>query len=212
MNKLSFRESRYQKNSFNPDQSSQSVVLTISNHSTVFENYLNVNKLIPVFTALKVTHLIIECQQIFVRGLIRILHLSPNLNSLKIQALSLLKPICLSNEETETLDLISKNNKIIKVNLGQINELAEVQFLINLCPNLQYFEVNCPIKIDLKSLAKFILMQTTQSIAQLRTLCINGNKPNDEIIKELQDMINRGQWFQNYTITCTEEKICIQLE
>ncbi len=80
------------------------------------------------------------------------------------------------------------------MNLRQINDLAEVQFLINLFPNLQYFEVDCSVKIDLKSLGKSILIQTTQ----LRTLYLNGNKPNDEIIKELQDMINRGQWFHNY--------------
>jgi len=83
---LFFRESRSEKNSSSSDRPSQSVVLTISNGSTVSSDYIYIDKLIPFFATLKITDLIIECQQTFVGKLIGTLGSSPNLNSLNIRA------------------------------------------------------------------------------------------------------------------------------
>ncbi len=202
----------FNKNSFNSDQPSQSVVLTISDRFTISEPIIDVDIFAPIFTVFQITHLIIECRNIPIQALIPILHLSPNLNSLKIQSLSLLKLESLSKTEVETRDLVSKKNNITKINIEQINELAEVQCLIELCPRMQYFQFGCFDKIDLKSLVKSILMQTTHIITELRTLCLINKDLNDKMVKDLQEMINRGQWFRNYTSIYIDEKIYVQSE
>ncbi len=77
---------------------------------------------------------------------------------------------------------------------------------------MDYFEVDCSDEIDMKLLVRSILTKTTRSISQLRTVCLNGQKSSDEMIKELEDMIHHEQLLQNYTITCIEKKIHIQCE
>ncbi|CAF4146710.1 unnamed protein product, partial [Rotaria sordida] len=74
------------KNTFNSDQSFQSIILIICDCSST------VDILIPICSALSITHLIIQCQEIFIEKLIKILHLLPNLDSLKIQSLAFSKP------------------------------------------------------------------------------------------------------------------------
>ncbi len=211
-----FREEWYQlnehnKNSCNADQPSQSVILTSSTRCFDVYHLLYIGRLVPIFGALYINHLIIESRDIPVSILVQFISLSPSLNSLKIRSLSLLDPRYLFNQDAIAIDFISKKKNITKVNLEQINELEEVRFLINLCPHLQYFQVGCSDKVDLKSLVRLILMKTTQTITELRTLCLNVKQPNDGMIKELQDVINHGDWFQNYTIMYIDEKIYIQL-
>jgi hypothetical protein len=211
-----FREEWYQlnkhnKNSSNADQPSQSVILTSSTRCFDVHHLLYIDRLGPIFGALYINHLIIESRDISVSMLVQIISLSPSLNSLKIRSLSLLNPRYLFNQDAIAIDFISKKNNITEVNLEQINELEEVRFLINLCPHLQYFQVGCSDKVDLKSLVRSILMKTTQTITELRTLCLDVKQPNDGMIKELEDVINHGHWFQNYTIMYIDEKIYIQL-
>jgi hypothetical protein len=150
---------------------------------------------------MQITHLIIDCPNIHMKSLIELLHSLPNLYSLKLYS------VLLSN-----FRLVSTIDHLIKVNLGRINELRDVEFLIDLCPNMDYFEVDCSDEIDMKLLVRSILTKTTRSISQLRTVCLNGQKSSDEMIKELEDMIHHEQLLQNYTITCIEKKIHIQCE
>jgi hypothetical protein len=112
----------------------------------------------------------------------------------------------------ETLDLVSKKNNITKVNFEQINELAQVELLIKLCSRMQYFQLGYSAKIDLKLLVRSVLMQTTQIITELRTLCLSNKNSNDRMVKDLQDMISHGQWLRTYTVMRIDEKIYIQSE
>ncbi len=208
-----YQLNEHNKNSFNTNQLYQSVVLTDTFDSIDFWDCSYIDQLNPILAALQINHLIIECRSIPVRRLIKLLHLLPNLNLLKMHSLSFPKSRRhRSDIELQTIDLISKKNNITKVNLEQINKFKEVEFLINLCPHLQYFQVGCSDKVDLKSLVTSILMKTTQIITELRTLCLDVKQPNDGMIKELQDVINHEHWFQNYTIVYINEKIYIQLE
>jgi len=201
------------KNYSNSTQLSQSVVLTIlDRYSVDLDIIFSIDDTSSVCTVLQITHLIIKCRNIFIGALIELLHFLPKLDSLKICSLSLLKPRCLLKDEVESLRLISKKNNITKVNLERINELAEVQFLIDLCSRMQYFEVDCSSKIDIKLLVRFILMKTIRCISHLCTLCLSGTEANDEMVKKLQDMINLEQLLYDYTIKCIDDKIYIRLK
>jgi hypothetical protein len=175
-------------------------------------NSFLISDISPVFTVLQINHLIIECHDIFIGTLIEILRLLPNLDSLKVYSLALVKRRCLSVPEVETFRLVSKNNKITKVNLERINELAEIEFLIDLCPSMEYFEVYCSDEIDLKLFVRFILMKTNRCIPNLCTLCLSITEENDTMVKTLQEMINLEALLDDYTITRIYDKIYIQLK
>jgi hypothetical protein len=161
---------------------------------------------------MRITHLIIDCPNIHRKSLIKLLYSLPHLNSLKLYSLSLSKLECLPNENEEDYRLISTIDTITKVNLGRINELRDIGFLIDLCPNMDYFQVDYSDKINMKLLVRSILTKITRSITQLRIVCLHVQKPSQGIIKELKDMIHRERLLQNYTVTCIDKKICIQLE
>ncbi len=212
-----FRKKWYELNEFvknysNPIQLSQSVALTILNPFYIDWDNFMIDDFNLLFIELQITHLIIECHDIYIAALIELLNLLPNLDSLKVYSLSLLKPRCLFKEEVEILRLVSKKNNITKVNLARINELAEVQFLIDLCPRMQYIEVDCSNEIDIKLLVRFILMKTIRCISHLCTLCLSGKEANNGMVEQLQEMINLEQLLHHYTIMYIDEKIYIQLK
>ncbi|CAF3151709.1 unnamed protein product, partial [Rotaria sp. Silwood2] len=143
-----YRKYWYELNEFEKNysysiQQSQSIVFTILDRFYIDWKDFFISDFSPIFNTLKITHLVMECQNIFIGTLIELLQFLPNLDSLKICSLSLVKPRCLYKEEVEILHSISKNNKITKVNIERTSELAEVQFLIDLCPHMQYFESSC---------------------------------------------------------------------
>jgi hypothetical protein len=207
----SFRERWYSINGFNPLHLSPSVVLNRAGFQIEW-NQFSIDSIISVFITMRIAHLIIDCPNIHRKSLIKLLHSLRNLYSLKVYSVSLSEPECLPNEEEEDFRLVSTIDTITKVNLGRINELRDVEFLIDLCPNMDYFEADYSDEIDMKLLVRSIITKTTQSTNQLRTVCLHGQKPGDGITQELEDMIHHEQLLQNYTITYIDKKICIQLE
>jgi hypothetical protein len=202
--------SKLDQNDSNAVQLSQPVFLTITHSSYINWVDFFIGDISPAFETLQIAHLIIECQSIFVGAIIKLLRFLPNLDSLKVRSLSLLKPRCLSKEEVETLRSVSKNNKITKLNLQRTDELAEIQFLIDLCPRMQYFEVDCSRIIDLNSLVRFILMKTTRCIPHLRTVCLCVTEANDKMVEQVQTMINLEKLLHDYTTTYLPGKIYVQ--
>jgi hypothetical protein len=172
--------------------------------------YFDIDDIIPVLTLLQITHLIIEYPDIFIGNLIEIVRFLPHLDSLKVHSLSLLKPRCLSIEEVETLRSVSKNAKITKVSLQRIGELAEIQFFIDLCPRMQYLEIDCSRIIDLNLLVRFIIMKTTRCIPHLCALCLCVKEANYEMVEKVQNMINLEKLLHDYTITYVSNKIYLQ--
>ncbi len=132
--------------------------------------------------------------------LVSLINQLPNLNALSVQAISL--------KETNTSPSTSNHNKITKLNLGNVDELIEVQFLLDLCPLIKYFEIKNWYKIDHKLLVRFILTHKISNTPML--LCITKNV--DKTIEELQEMINFEKLTHEYKIKYINEKIYIQLK
>jgi hypothetical protein len=76
---------------------------------------------------------------------------------LKISSLSISQPRCLSNEERSILYTISSTIQITKVNLGKMNDIEEIYFLLEYCPHLLYLKVDYVRRMDMKSFVRLIL-------------------------------------------------------
>jgi hypothetical protein len=155
---------------------------------------------ISLFVLLRITRLDVLYTGIFIGTLIDLINHLPNLESMRVLSLLLLKPRCLSVEEVNTFRLVSNNNKITKVNIQWTTDLAQIQFLIDLCPSMHYLEINCSVNIDLKSLVRFILMKDLKYIPCLCRLCLHIPKDNHRMVEELQEMINFERLRRDYTI------------
>ncbi|CAF4163813.1 unnamed protein product [Adineta steineri] len=164
----------------------------------------------PILLLVPITCLNITCWKIFIGSLIELVVCLPNLNSLVVSSLTMIKPRCLSVEETTALRWLSKNNVITKVKLHRMNDLAEIQFLFDLCSSMEYLEVDCTDKICPKQLLRFILMKNIKSIPKLSSFCFGISVKKQNIIDELITMINLEQLCHNYTIKQIQNKIYLR--
>ncbi|CAF4352541.1 unnamed protein product [Rotaria sp. Silwood2] len=161
------------------------IQMTVEDYILTERFQLNINKLKATFIAIRFTHLNINNNNMCISMLIEILRLLPNLESLKISSLSMLQSTVLSFEDIKKYILISIINKITKVKLDKITEKKQIQFLINLCPRMQYFEVDCMSNADLSTFMTFILINQMTHIPNLCFLCLNVPNANENMIKNL---------------------------
>ncbi|CAF2946768.1 unnamed protein product [Rotaria sp. Silwood2] len=203
-----------------PDQqesSTSSTMISESNHLNIIDlSYFQPNEtyydmLSPILTNLSITCLNITLSTIFIGTLIDFIRCLPNLDSLVISSLEMLQPRCLSIEETRNFRLLSDNNKITKVNLKQMNDLEEVQFFLDLCPRMTYFEVNCTDYVGPENVLRFILMKNIRYIRNLSLLCLKVSRTNLNIVDNLKHTIDFEQLCHNYTIKQIDNRIYLRL-
>lgn len=185
------------------------MVLTIPDPIYIEWDEFSLGDFQAVLTSLPIAHLILECLDMFAGVLIMLMRSLPQLDSLQIYSLSLSKPRSFSTEERETFRLISKTNRITKINIERIAELAEVQFIMDLCPHVQYLEVCCSNNIDIPSLVRFVSMKIHRSFSHLSVLRMHGKRVNGRMVRTLAEMIGQEQLLQKYRINFREEKMSV---
>ncbi|CAF4951081.1 unnamed protein product [Rotaria sp. Silwood1] len=177
-----------------------SIQMTIEDYMLTEQYRSNINKLKPTFSAIRFTHLNINNNNISISMLIEILRLLPNLESLKLSSLSIIQSTTLSVEDTKQYLLVSVMNQITKVKLNKVTEKIQIQFLINLCPRMQYLEVDCMSYTDLEMFMTFILINQITHIPDLYCLCLNVPNANDHMIKTIALTIELETIIDNYKI------------
>jgi hypothetical protein len=184
------------------------IYLFLINPSPVEWSIPFMDKISPILLAIQFTSLFVSFSDLSIRTLVKIIGLLPNLDSLRVFTLSLHPFSSLSIEDAESLRLVSISNKITRVWQALTFELTD--FLIDLCPRMEHFELNWIKNTDLDRLVRIILMKTTTHIPKLHSLCINSNKANDEKVHELQKMIDSEKLLSDYTIKCSGDYISLR--
>ncbi|CAF1329204.1 unnamed protein product [Rotaria sordida] len=168
---------------------------------------ININR---IRTIAKVYHLEIN-GEIFLRTLLDILLLLPQLHSLKISSLVLPRRTYLTEYEAEILSFISNDNKIKELCLDEIVNVNELHFLIRLCHYMNYFQINSINNIDVELFVRTVLMEMKVNYNhQLRSLYFHVPLVNDEIIRKLEKMINSEKLLLDYTIKYVFDKIYLE--
>jgi hypothetical protein len=184
--------------------------LTVIDHFDIDSDESFIDIVGPILLTIQITHLNITRSTIFVGTLISLVKYLPNIESLIISCLVMMNPRCLSVEESRTLRLISNNNKIIKVNLQRMSDLAQVQLLLDLCPHMEYLKVNCTNDISHERFVRFILMKDIKYIHNLSSLCLNVPPTNEDIVDKCKKMIDLEQLCHNYIIKQIDNQIYLQ--
>ncbi|UJR14359.1 hypothetical protein I4U23_001355 [Adineta vaga] len=148
-------------------------------------------------------HLKINCQQISINTLIKLVYCLSELLSLQISNLSVSKLRKLSSYEKEIVRITSRKSKIIEISLKQIIEFEQVKFFIDLCPRIEYLNLNCLHDINLEILIRKILIE---NISHLREVCFHDWKGN---MNDFKAMINHQEQFCNYTMKSFDKKISL---
>jgi hypothetical protein len=191
-------------------QFSQTIELSIWDYGCLASDISIIDKLNPMLSALKINSLFVSFNEVPISTFLTLIHLLPNLDSLSVRSLPLQGLSKLSTEDTETLRLVSNSNKITKVWLPSEFECAE--FLIGLCPRIEFLKVTDMIETEVKKLVRFVLMKTVTNIPHLHSLILDVPNEDDQMIHKLQKMIDFKNLRTDFTIKRSGDGIVLQLK
>lgn len=177
------------------------------------EDFIEEMKSCSIMTAS--THLMVDYQQPLHGTVIEIIDLLPNLHSLEITSMPSPEANLLSTKASEMFLSVCNTNKIAKVKLNQMKKIEQIYFLMDLCPQMEYLEVNCETEKDVISIVTFV---TRNSIKHMRHLhCLRLSVPNagEKLVENLKIIIDferpffSDQTFISYEIHRVQNKIFI---
>jgi hypothetical protein len=180
------------------------IQLTINGISSEERNRLFIDQFKSTFITVQFTHLNINCKNIPIGMLVRIIGLLPNLDALKVSSLPLIPSGWLFDNDGEICFLTSINNKITKVNLEKMIDIEHVHFLLYMCLCIQYFQLDVPKEMDVEMLVRFILIKSSTYIPHLCSLCLSIPNANEEIVHQIQKLIESEKLLTKYMI----KRIC----
>ena len=172
-----------------------------------------VDTIFSFISKFQITHLDIDCQKMIYSKFIKLLSILPNVNFLGILSLSCFKLKCLSQEETEFVQSWTQNNKITKLKLKSFSaetDLQKVQFFIDHCPRMEYLELKCENNFNMEMIIRSVLMKNINKFLYFNSFCLWVLLANNNMIKQLEEIINLEKFIDDYKITCTSEKIYLK--
>ncbi|CAF1308346.1 unnamed protein product [Rotaria sordida] len=105
----------------------------------------------------------------------------------------------------------STRNQITKVYLKKMIQIEEINFLIELCPQITYLNVGFLNNINTELVVRFVLMKVNiEHNHQLRLLCVHIRAIDNEMIEKLHKMIYFEQLLANYTIKRISDDMYLQ--
>ncbi|CAF4073921.1 unnamed protein product, partial [Rotaria sp. Silwood1] len=147
------------------------------------------NQVKHVLNLTQIYHLNIE-QEISINRLMQIIHLLPDLITLKINSLSFYRSITFTNQVFPTTSSIEHAKKIKYVYLEKTHKIQDIYFLMTFCPQMEYLNVECIKNKNIELFLRNILhVINNNRYEYLRLLCIYITKADDQMIKRLNKMI-----------------------
>ncbi|CAF1097848.1 unnamed protein product [Adineta ricciae] len=187
---------------FIPDRSSSSTTLFLLEQSRLTDYHAGlIDKLAVLFTLVQIQWLSLQYRTTFAGILLDVLRHLPNLKILQIRSLSLDEPRYLNDEEKEIYRSISTNNQIKSLYIKEVTELAQIQFLIDLCSSLQYLIIDNLSNLSMKSVLELILFKNYEHVSRLRKLVINIREPCQRTLMEAQNMVHSDERCNKHAVS-----------
>ncbi|CAF1360040.1 unnamed protein product [Rotaria sordida] len=186
------------------------IVFRSNDNPTKRENQFFLDKFKSAFVDIHFTHLNINCKNICINMLLKIIQLLPYLNSLKVSSLPIIQSDLLFSNHGKILSSTLINNKITEVSLENVNHIEQVYFILYLCHRMQYFQLDVPKDIDLNVLVRFILKESAINTRSLNSLYLSIPNANEYMIDQLQKLITSEKLLLNFNIKCICNNIFVK--
>ncbi|CAF1276540.1 unnamed protein product [Adineta steineri] len=180
-----------------PTKSTQLTIKYVYSRESPFILFNQIKRILNVT---QIYHLNIE-QQISNERLMQIIHLLPNLISINIYSLEFYREISFLNQGYPTTSAFEHAKKIKYVCLGTASTIKDIYFLMSFCPQMEYLSVECIENMNIQLFLKDILKEINQKHYEyLHLLCIFIRTADDQMIKQLNQMIYDEKLLLDYTI------------
>ncbi|CAF3714784.1 unnamed protein product [Rotaria socialis] len=157
----------------------------------------------------KISCLHIEFKYFSIAVLIEFLHLLPNLDSLTLFIHFSNQTMKLTEEQNNMIRATSTMNQIIKINVEQAFELNQIDLFIDLCPRIEYINIQCKDYIQLESIIRLIL---TKNNCNLQFLYFSIPDADDEMVQKIKAIIYSEQSVVPFKIQRISKNIYLQWE
>jgi hypothetical protein len=114
----------------------------------------------------------VNCHRFPFEQVIELLHVTPNIHTLKLDSILLYRTDSVSIQQNDIFRLVSNTNTIINVTIDKESTLDKIQLLVALFPRLQYLTINLYEK-DWESIARFLLLKLNDNTRHLSSLCVS---------------------------------------
>ena len=205
----SFRKQWYDLESSCQSDTSLRLSLTCSTVTKDLEWYAEA--ICEVCTETPFRHLEFRRKPVDLITLLNIITQFTELDSLKIHSLSVTSNSYVS-VDTVFRRFLNNDNQITKVFLETITEIDVVDFLTKLCPQLYYLHIDCINTTDVKGFIRSVLSKLDQSrSAKCHFLSFRLPTINDEIFRQLNELLYVGKPIRHYTIQRQQpDRICFE--
>ncbi|CAF4217004.1 unnamed protein product [Rotaria sp. Silwood2] len=143
--------------------------------------------------------------------LMEILHLLPDIITLKIFSLTILKQGNLSNDEIGFLCILLPKNQIQKIYFENMEDVDELYMLLLICSRINHLQIQCINYTHAELLMELILTEIKGvSNSLLRLLCFSIPEAHDEMIEKFEKMIDRENLRFDFIIKHVMDKIYLK--
>ncbi|UJR17010.1 hypothetical protein I4U23_003908 [Adineta vaga] len=149
----------------------------------------------------------------FIGNVIEIFNLLPYLDSLKISSITLPTETLLTMNELEEFNDAANHNDITKVYLEKMNTFDDVLFLIDLFPQVEYLQIGCTSDVDIQLFLQVIFKKMNdKGDFNLHLLAVRIPIADDQMVKQIQNMITFDGLLFDYKVTRTNDTISLLIE
>jgi hypothetical protein len=164
-----------------------------------------------ILTIKKIFHLDIVEKHISDHILTQLIKLLPDLITLKLHSLSLDEERESDDKNCSTDRSMKTGSKITKVYFEQMYDIKQFNYIWSLCPRMIHFKVKCINYMDMNLFLRTILNKINDSDNYyLRSLCFHLPQTNDQMIKNLEEIIKHQKLLLHFTIRCLFDNIYLQ--
>ncbi|CAF4003842.1 unnamed protein product [Rotaria sp. Silwood1] len=141
--------------------------------------------------------LTIQCHDFPFEELVKLLSFTLNLNTLKLKLLSMNEIDLKLIQQTENFQYVSKMNQIKHLDLFQLCEFNQIELIISLFSQLEYFKTGINYK-EIRQIKRYLLSKINNKTEHLFFLCVSGVPKI--CLKELNALIKSENLLNDYCI------------
>ncbi|CAF1415821.1 unnamed protein product [Adineta steineri] len=177
--------------------------LTLSETFHLPRNFIsdNFHKIIPLK---QLTKLNLHCLRFSFERIIDLLSLTSNVQILEFDSLLFNRKTSLSIEQSEMFQFVSKTNRIKQLTIKKEISFDKIKLCVHLFSRLESLTINLYEK-DLKSIVRFILLESNKHIRHLSSLYIL--KQEKRFLEKVKKLIDSEELLRDYQIKLINKKV-----
>ncbi len=150
--------------------------------------------------------LILDCHRFPLEQIIELLSFTPNVHTLKLDAILLYGTKSSLIQQTDLFRLVSSANTVSHLTINQRLKLDKIQLVTALFSRLECLTIYIGDN-DLKPIVRFLLSKSDSTKYRLSSLCFT--RRNSAFHRDLEHFISLEKLLNDYTLKFSNEKLCL---